>query len=144
MEQVVAVQVAAERVDHRQAGGRSVGHRDGDGPVQLDHGGRLQPRELRIPRGDPRPVRVLGPRRSVVERRDLRLDAVRPARAERRGPIQERESLVDRVVVPSGTVLVLEQHEVPGGIGPGRPPAFVQDHQREQPLTSGSSGSSAR
>ena len=38
MEQVVAVQVAAERVDHRQAGGRSVGHRDGDGPVQLDHG----------------------------------------------------------------------------------------------------------
>ena len=37
VEQVVAVEVAGERVDQRQSGAGPVGHRHRHGPVQLDH-----------------------------------------------------------------------------------------------------------
>jgi RNA polymerase sigma-70 factor (ECF subfamily) len=42
--QVVAAEVARERLDHRQRGPRPVGHRDRDRAVQLGDGGRRQQR----------------------------------------------------------------------------------------------------
>ena len=71
-------------------------------------------------------------RGDVVERRDRRLDLVRPGPAHPQRAIQERLALVDLGAVPAAAVLVLEEHELAVRPGPRVAPRVVQEHQREQ------------
>ena len=73
-------------------------------------------------------------------RGDRRLHLVRTGRHRADAPVEHRQALGDRVAVPPRAVLLLERHEVAVSVDPGRPTRVVQQHQREQPTASGSSG----
>ena len=48
------------------------------------------------------------------------------------GPLREGESLLQLVAAPERAVLVLEQHEIAGGVEPGVAPRVVEEHESEQ------------
>ena len=67
-----------------------------------------------------------------MERRDGRLDGVRPRRRAREGPRQEREAFGDRRLVPSAPVLVLQEDEIARGVHPGVAACVRQEHEGEE------------
>src|SRR2546426_3363408 len=75
MEQVIAVEVAGggQRLDEGERRLRADHHGDRRCAVQGDDGGGLQALEHIVEPDDLRPVRVFGPRRLTMERRDRRL-----------------------------------------------------------------------
>ena len=138
VEEVVVVEIAGEPLDQWQSGRRSVGHRHRHGPVQLDHGARRGGGEGAVEARDLGPVGVLGTRRPRVERRDRRLQLVGTGRM-----LVERPSSTAR---PSS--IISWSHRArswsssntrsPRGVGAGPSPGVLQQHQGEQPCTSGS------
>jgi hypothetical protein len=132
VEQVVVVEVVLERCEQRESTLGTVGHRDRDRAVELDHRRGRGLGEPVVQRGDLRPVGVLGPGRSRVERGDRALQLVRTRSSGEEGPVQGGETLVDHRVVPAGTILVLEQDHRPPWVRPGVPARMLQEHQREQ------------
>ena len=127
VEQVVAVERLGERVDERQPRRGAVGHRDGDRAVQLDHRRGVDPPQRAVERRDLRPVGVLRPRGARVERGDRRLDLVRARRPRGERLVEDPEPLVDRVVVPSRAVLILEEDERAVRADAGVPPCVMAD-----------------
>ena len=80
----VAVVVEVEPSTIPSAASAPSGLGDRDGPVELDHRRAGEPGELAVERRDLRPVaRLVG-----VQRRDRRLQDVRPAAAERQRPVE--------------------------------------------------------
>ena len=66
-----------------------------------------------------------------------------PGRPRRSARLEQASALVDLGPVPAGAVLVLQRDQVARGVEPGRAPGVLQQHQRQQPAASGSSGISA-
>src|SRR4051794_8374084 len=84
------------------------GHRDRDGPIQLDDRRPRLLREAAVERGDLCPVGAL----VGVQRRDRRLQLVRPRGAKRERTLEQAQPFVDPRAIPEGPVLVREQHEL--------------------------------
>ena len=68
----------------------------------------------------------------VVDRRDRRLELVRPDHPERQGRGDQVDALADRGRIPSRAVLLRERHEAPVGPGPGRTARVGQKHECQQ------------
>ena len=87
----------------------------------------------RIEADDLAPVGDLGGRRLVVQGGDGGLDGVGGGR--RLGPqrrLDQGQALGDQRGVPEAAILVLQQHDIAGGVDPGRAAGVVQQHQRQQ------------
>ena len=88
--------------------------------------------ERAIEREDLRPVGVLEGRRLGVARRDRRLQPVGAGPAEPPRLLEECAGLGDGRVIPTGPVLVAEEHECPAAAETGVAPRLVQLHERQQ------------
>ncbi len=60
------------------------------------------------------------------------LDLVRPGLPAAEGGVEHGHALFDAGPVPPGAVLVLEGHELAGGVDAGRPAGVVEEHERQQ------------
>ena len=139
----VATVVQVELIDESQAGLRAIDLRaidlrDGDGTVQLDDGGTGEPCELAVEHGDVHPVVWF----VEMACRDGGLQHVRAAAAESERAVERGASLHDLLGVPQRAILVGEQREltVARTCVAAR---IVQQHHREQTMTSASCGISS-
>ncbi len=109
--EVIAVQVGAQGVDLLHRGHRSGHVLERDGAVEPDHGSGVDPHQRTVEREDLRPVGLLEGRRLSVAGRNCRLQPVRARTAQPSRLLEQRAGFGDRGVVPSGAVLVAEQHQ---------------------------------
>jgi hypothetical protein len=65
--------------------------------------------------------------------RDPGLQHVGAGGREPQGPLEQGVGLGDLVPVPARAILVLEQHELAGGVGARLAPGVVEEHEGEQP-----------
>ena len=123
-----------ERVHQTEPRLGAVGHRHRDRVVQLHDRRRGHRSQLGVQLHDPAPVRRGGVGRPNVAGRDRRLDLVRTRPAEARGGVERGETVGDRLGVPTSAVLVVERHEIAGGVDPRGPSRVVQQHHGEEPV----------
>ena len=133
-QQVVAGQGPGrlQPVHQGQAGVRTVGHRDGHGPVELIDGRGPQPQQLGVQGHDLEPVGVDGAGGQCVLGDDGRLELIGPWSLAAQGPVQQAEPLADHGRVPAIPVLLLERDQVAVGVDPGVGAGMLEDQQRQQ------------
>ena len=122
-----------DRLEHREAGQRAVGHPDRDRAVDLDHRRRVEPGERTVQQRDLRPVGLRDGGRLRVQRGDRGLQLVRAGFAAGQRAVEYARPLGDQGAVPPGPVLLGERHRPSVVVAPRRRPRVVQQHQREQP-----------
>ena len=134
MRQGVVGEIAArqDRVDQRETGGGAVAHRDGRGAIELDDRRGIRADEDVVEAGDLPPVGPVRRRRLGVDRRDRRLQRVRPEAPRRQRALDQRRSLGDLRAVPQRAILLVQQDDLAvRGRAPGAA-RLVQEHQRQQ------------
>jgi hypothetical protein len=127
-----AGQGGVERCQGSEAGPRTLSLTHGDRPVQAGHRVVGEADHFVVPLDDLRPVGLLGRPRVGVERGDggLGLVLAEAIAGERR--LQYVHALGDQPGVPQAAVLFGQGHQPVLGVGPGRAPCVVQQHEREQ------------
>ena len=126
--EVPVLRRARDRVDEREPALDVARERHRDGVVEARDGRAVEPEQRLVGRGERRRIRALG-----VAGRDRRLELVRPGPAQRLGPLEHPQALVDRARVPEAAVLVGEQDELAVGRQPRVAARVLQQHQRQQP-----------
>jgi hypothetical protein len=135
---------ALELGDQLEPGGRAIGHRHRDRPVELDDGRGRQVGEPSVQAGDLGPVGLGGVGGSRVARRDGRLQLVVARAVVVQGAVEQAEPLLDLAGVPASAVPVLERHDVARLVHAGIAAGVLQQHERKQPERLGLVGHEAR
>ena len=92
----------------------SFNHGESNGPVELDHGRRLEREKLTVQPQHVRPVRRGLVRGHGMTGRDRRLHVVRRHALTGRGAIQVAQPLGDQALVPASAILLREKEEIAG------------------------------
>ncbi len=74
-----------------------------------------------------------------MKRVNRRLYLIRSRRVEGKRCVQHRSPLLDFCLIPTRTILFLQQHKFAGGVKPRLTPGIVQQHQRQQAMYLGAS-----
>ncbi|MFK4085276.1 hypothetical protein ACI2LF_14280 [Kribbella sp. NPDC020789] len=90
-----------ELVHDGQAGRDTIGHREGDRAVQLDHRRRREPGQLGVQLGNPGPVGLRHIRCDRVTGRDRGLQLVRAGVAHGDGLGEDVEAFLDQRAIPA-------------------------------------------
>jgi hypothetical protein len=143
-QQVVAAQrgVALEGIDDGEGPGRAVRavrHCDGDGAVELDDRGRVEPAEGVVEPDDAAPVGVGGGGRPGVTGGELGLEGVRAwlvasASRARLRLGQGGQAVGDEQPVPARAILLEQRDRRAARAGPGGDAGRLDLHQRDQPV----------
>jgi hypothetical protein len=124
--------LVTERVDDRQTGGGPLRHCDRHRTVQLDDGRRCEPSQRAVQLGDSGPVGVLRCSGARVTGRDRRLKSVGAEAAQRFRAGERGESPPDEELIPTGAVLIQQEHRLARGSHTGAEPRGLDLHQRHQ------------
>jgi hypothetical protein len=119
------------------ARGRTVRHGEGNGPVQLDHGRRLDGEQVVVELHDVAPVRrgiVDGHR---VRGRDGGLDVIGGDGAPRSRAVEMAKSPADQLLVPGAAVLLGEEQNISRLVHARGQTACLQQHEREEGMHRG-------
>ena len=125
--------VGIEGGQELEAGLGAADHGHRDGLVEGDHRVRRDRRQQLVQGQDLAPVGVLGGGRLVMDRRDRRLDLVRPEPGMGQGIGDEGHALGDARRIPERAVLLGQRDEAAVGAGPGAASRIGQEHQCQQP-----------
>ena len=125
--------VAVQGGQQLQPGQRPPHHGHGHGVVEGHHRAGRDPLQQLVQDQDLPPVRVLGPRRLVVDGGDGRLELVGAERRPGQRPGDQGDPFGDGAGVPAGPVLLGQGDQAAVGPGPGRPPGVGEQHQRQEP-----------
>lgn len=121
-----------ETVEQPETGVGAVAHRHRDHAVERDDRGRFQDGKHVVEGDDLDPVGACDVVRLVVQRRDRRLNPVRPG-----GPAGQRRhrqpaAILDQIGVPAAAVLLLQRYQRTVGVDPGRAAGVDEQHQGQQ------------
>src|SRR4051812_34645618 len=132
VEEVVVVE-ALDGVDELETLLEPVCERHRDRPVQLDDRRRGEIEKPCVEEGDLRPVdRFVG-----IQRRDRRLQLVRPGDPQRERPLECRATLLDLVEIPESPILIGEQNEPAIRRDPGVAARVLEEKEGVQPVRLG-------
>jgi hypothetical protein len=114
---MVVAELAAleDRIYNREPRLRAVSHCDRHGAVQFHDRRGFHSIEDVIECSDFGPVRLRRAWRLRVDGGDGGLDAIRAESSRRQRALDERDAFRDRLAIPPGAILVLEQDQVAGG-----------------------------
>ena len=132
MEKVVSLELIGQWFHESETSIRSVGHRDRDRSVELDHRRGPHRLEAAVERCDLRPIGVLGSWRPGMQRGDRRLHLIGTGPPHLYCRVDERQPFIDHLLIPASSVLVLQQHEVAVFIDASMASGVLQQHQRKQ------------
>ncbi len=131
---MVTLQFAArqEGVDEVQPRLGTVPHGHCHRPVELHHGGRRHPGQEGVQPDDLGPVRGRGFGGLGVDGGNGGLEGVGAHPRGRQGLFHQGLPFDDQGSIPPGTILVLQQHQVPPRRDPRDPAGLLQQHEGEE------------
>ena len=104
--------IIVERLHELESRGWTMHHRRRNRSAERDHRIVGHPLEQAIQREDLGPVRVLDPRRLVVNRRDRRLQLIRADRPLGQRAGNQRDAVGDRALIPERSILLVEGYQL--------------------------------